>query len=120
MFMQPERLSERGAMSACDSPHCRITKEAAERSRNDFATRERVTGRLYISDFGEHRVVPNRFSRNRTALILDMDYWAVSYLRKVSQKEIARTGGAQKRYLDVEFGLVSRNEAASGKVSDLS
>lgn len=74
---------------------------------------------LYISDFGEHRVVPNRFSRNRTALVLDMDYWAVSYLRKVSQKEIARTGGAQKRYLDVEFGLVSRNEAASGKISDL-
>ena len=75
---------------------------------------------LYISDFGEHRVVPNRFSRNRTCLILDMDYWAVAYLRKVSQKEIARTGGSEKRFIDVEYTLVSRNDDASYKVTDLS
>jgi hypothetical protein len=74
---------------------------------------------LYISDFGEHRVVPNRFMRNRTALILDMDFWAVAYLTKVKQKEIARTGSAEKRLIDVNFTLVSRNEAASSKVADL-
>lgn len=75
---------------------------------------------LYISDFGEHRVVPNRFSRNRTALVLDMDYWAVAYLEKVNQKEVARTGTADKRLISVNYTLVSRNEAASGKISDLS
>jgi hypothetical protein len=75
---------------------------------------------LYISDFGEHRVVPNRFSRNRTALVLDMDYWGVAYLQKVQQKEIARTGSAEKRLIDVAFTLVSKNESASGKISDLS
>lgn len=74
---------------------------------------------LYISDFGEHRVVPNRFQRNRTAFVLDMDYWSVAYLRPVSQKEIARTGGAEKRYIDVEFCLVADNPASSGKIADL-
>lgn len=74
---------------------------------------------IYISDFGEHRIVPNRFSRNRTCLILDMDYWSVAYLRKVSQKEIARTGGSEKRFIDVEFCLVADNPNSSGKVSDL-
>ena len=75
---------------------------------------------IYISDFGEHRVVPNRFQRNRTAFVLDMDYWGVAYLRKVSQKEIARTGAAVKRYMDVEFTLVSKNQNSSGKIADLS
>jgi hypothetical protein len=75
---------------------------------------------LYISDFGEHRIVPNRFQRNRTALVLDMDYWAVAYLRKVKQKEIARTGGAEKRFIDCEFCLVARQPDSSGKIADLS
>ena len=74
---------------------------------------------LYISDFGEHRVVPNRFSRDRTCLVLDMDYWKIGYLRKVSQKEIARTGAAIKRFIDVEFCLVASNPQASGKVADI-
>ena len=74
---------------------------------------------LYISDFGEHRVVPNRFQRNKTAFVLDMDFWSVAYLRPVSQKEIARTGGAEKRYIDVEFCLVADNPASSGKIADL-
>lgn len=74
---------------------------------------------LYISDFGEHRVIPNRFQRNRTAFVLDMDFWAVAYLRSVSQKEIARTGAAMKRFIDVAFTLVAKNPRSSGKISDL-
>lgn len=74
---------------------------------------------LYISDFGEHRIVPNRFQRNRTCFVLDMDYWSVAYLRKVTQKEIARTGAAEKRFIDVEYCLVADNPNASGKVADL-
>lgn len=74
---------------------------------------------LYISDFGEHRVVPNRFQRDRTCLVLDMDYWKVGYLRKVSQKEIARTGASIKRFIDVEFCLVASNPQSSGKIADI-
>lgn len=73
---------------------------------------------IYISDFGEHRVVPNRFMKTTTILCLDMDYWGVAYLRKVSQKEIARTGSSVKRFIDVEFALVASNPQSSGKISE--
>lgn len=74
---------------------------------------------LYISDFGEHRVVPNRFNKTNQVLVLDMDYWKVGYLRKVSQKEIARTGAAIKRFIDTEYCLVASNPQSSGKVSSV-
>jgi len=74
---------------------------------------------LYVSDFGEHRVIPNRNQRNRTVFVLDMDYWSVAYLRSVNQKEIARTGSAMKRFIDVAYTLVARNPASSGKISDV-
>lgn len=74
---------------------------------------------LYVSDFGEHQIVPNRFSRDRTVLLLDMEMWAVAYLRPIHQIELAKTGDAEKRALICEYTLVSRNEAASAKVADL-
>jgi hypothetical protein len=74
---------------------------------------------LYISDFGEHRVIPNRNQRNRTAFVLDMDFWDVAYLRPISQKEIARTGSAVKRFIDVAYTLVAKNPSSSGKIADL-
>lgn len=73
---------------------------------------------VYVSDFGEHRVVPNRFQRDRTAFVLDMDYWSVAYLRRFQQNEIAKTGDAEKRQVVVEYTLVGRNEGASGKIAD--
>lgn len=74
---------------------------------------------VYVSDFGEHTVVPNRFSRDQTVLVLDMEYFAVAYLRPFQQIPIARTGDAMKRLLLAECTLEVRNEAASGKVTDL-
>lgn len=74
---------------------------------------------VYVSDFGEHRIVPNRFQRDKTALVLDMDYFAVSYLRKFETIEIAKTGDAEKRQIVAEYTLECRNELASGKVTDL-
>lgn len=74
---------------------------------------------LYISDFGQHRIIANRFSRDRTALILDMDYWSVATLRPIQMIDLAKTGDSIKREILVEYTLVSRNFNASGKVADL-
>jgi hypothetical protein len=73
----------------------------------------------YVSDFGEHRIVPSRFSRDRTALVLDMDYWAVATLRPMQTIELAKTGDSDRRELLVEYTLVARNPNASGKIADL-
>jgi len=74
---------------------------------------------VYASDFGQLQVVPNRFSRDREAYVLDMDYWGVAFLRDFSMHELAKTGDSEKRQLLVEATLESRNEAASGGVFDL-
>lgn len=74
---------------------------------------------VYVSDFGEHQIVPSRFNRDRTMLILDMDYWSIAYLRTFRQYPLAKTGDADRRQLLAEYTLVSKNQAASGKIADL-
>ena len=74
---------------------------------------------VYSSDFGDLEVVPNRFSRDRDAWVLDMDYWSVGFLRDFTMHELSKSGDSEKRQLLVELSLISRNEAASGLVADL-
>lgn len=74
---------------------------------------------VYASDFGQLQVVPNRFSRDRDAYVLDMNYWGIAFLRDFTMHELSKTGDSEKRQLLVEATLESRNEAASGLVADL-
>jgi hypothetical protein len=73
----------------------------------------------YQSDFGALKIIPNRFSRDRTVSILDMEYWEIAYLRPFQTVPLAKVGDSDQRMILVEAGLKSRNEAASGKVADL-
>jgi hypothetical protein len=73
----------------------------------------------YQSDFGMFKVVPNRFNRDRTICVLDMDFWEVAYLRPFQSFPLAKVGDSDQRMILAEYALVSRNEAASGKVTDL-
>jgi hypothetical protein len=72
---------------------------------------------VYVSDFGKHTIVPNRFQRNATVLVLDMMYWAVAFLRPIHSFPLAKTGDADSSVVLAEFTLESRNEAASAKVA---
>ena len=74
---------------------------------------------VYASDFGQLQVVPNRFSRDRDAYVLDMNYFAIAFLRDFTMHELSKTGDSEKRQLLVEATLESRNEKASGLVADL-
>jgi hypothetical protein len=74
---------------------------------------------VYVSDWGEVKIVPNRFQRDRTALIIEKDKWAVSYLRPFRQEKLAKTGDSDKVHMLVEYTLEARQEASSGKVADL-
>jgi hypothetical protein len=73
----------------------------------------------YVSDFGTIQIVPNRFSRNRSALFLDPQYIDIVFLRPFQQIELAKTGDAEKRLLLVDWGLKVNHEAAHGIVADL-
>jgi len=74
---------------------------------------------LYISDWGEVKIVPNRFQRDRTAMVIEKDKWAVAYLRPFRQEKLAKTGDSDKVHMLVEYTLEARNEKSSGKVADL-
>jgi hypothetical protein len=74
---------------------------------------------VYVSDFGNFKVIPNRFQRERDGWFLDFDFWGVSYLRPFQTLDIARTGDSKKQELIVEYGLLSKNQYASGCMYDL-
>lgn len=74
---------------------------------------------LYVSDFGTHRIVPNRFMRDQNILVLDMEYWQLAQLRPLKKFDLAKTGDSERKQLLMEVTLVARNEKASGKVCDI-
>lgn len=74
---------------------------------------------LYASDFGELKIVPDNFSRERSLLLVDPNYAAVSYLRDFESVDISTIGDAITKMLVVEYGLQMSNEAAHGIVADL-
>jgi hypothetical protein len=75
---------------------------------------------IYASDFGELKIVPSNFSRERSLLLVDPDYAKVSYLRDFKTVDISTIGDAQTKMILCEFGLEMSNESAHGIVADLS
>lgn len=75
---------------------------------------------VYVSDFGQLKIVPNRFQATSVAFQLDLDYWALAYLRPFATQELAKTGDADKFLINTEYCLEARQEAASGQIRDLS
>ena len=74
---------------------------------------------IYASDFGELKIIPSNFSRERSLLLVDPDYAKVSYLRDFKTVDIATVGDAMTKMLVTEYGLEMSNEAAHGIVADL-
>lgn len=73
---------------------------------------------VYISDFGTHKIIANKFSRDRDLSCLTSDLWAVAYLRPMQTIDLAKTGDNEKGMVLSEYTLESRNDAGSGIVAD--
>jgi len=81
---------------------------------------------VFVSDFGAFTIVPNLFiNHNGTVpdasvmLILQMNMWAVAYLRTFRTIQLATTGDAQNRELLVDYALRFNNEAANASILDI-
>lgn len=74
---------------------------------------------LYISDFGEHKVVLNRYMRTGTLLALDFEYLSVGFLRPIKFEERAKTGDATRGELLCEYTLIGDNPDASAKIQSV-
>jgi hypothetical protein len=82
---------------------------------------QRIIGGMdvYVSDFGEMAVVPNRFQRARDVWLLDPDYYKLAFLRPFFQREVASTSDGEQRAIITEYTLQVDNEKALGAVYDL-
>lgn len=73
---------------------------------------------IYVSDFGNLEVTPNRFMPSDVAYSVDPEMVAVAYLRPYFTEPLAKTGDSEKRHMVVEYSLQMNNEAAHGVVRD--
>lgn len=74
---------------------------------------------VFVSDFGTVNIVANRFSRSRSALVVDPTMWKLCYYQPFKTEDLAKTGHATRKLLSVEFTLEACNEKSSGCVADL-
>lgn len=74
---------------------------------------------VYVSDFGQIEVVPDRFTRSRDCLLLDPEFLSLDVLRPMQTIEPAKTSDADPRVILTEVTLKVANEAAHGGVFDL-
>lgn len=75
---------------------------------------------VYVSDFGNLKIVPNRFQESNTVFAFDMKYWELSSFRPLKVKDLAETGDSERFMVIAEYGLKSKQEAASGQIRDIS
>jgi Family of unknown function (DUF5309) len=73
---------------------------------------------IYVSPFGETKVVIDRFLRAKNTLIYDPDMWAVATLRPWTRESLAKTGDSMKQMIVGEFSLKHKNQSASAMTID--
>ena len=71
---------------------------------------------LYVSPFGEQKVLLDRFLKASDSIIYDPKYWAQATLRPWTRETLAKTGDSLKMMIVGEFSLKCKNPAASGIV----
>ena len=80
---------------------------------------------MYLSDFGEISVIPNRQMARagaaiaRNAFLIDPKMVSMGVFDPIQLEKPAKTGDAEKRVLITEYTLFVNNEAAHGVAADL-
>lgn len=97
-----------------------FTGRASARQQVDAST-VHANVDLYASNFGDLKVVPNRFSRPESALVLQMDMWKLPVLqgRDMLTFPLGTIGDAKTEVILTEWSLEASNEKSSGIVADL-
>lgn len=94
---------------------------ASGRSRtfNDGSKTVTNAVNLYVSPFGEYKVVLNRFLKTDHAWLIEPGMWQEVTLRSWTREPLAKTGDASVNMIVGEFGLKHKNFAASGLIANL-
>lgn len=74
---------------------------------------------VYVSDFGNVSVVPNRFMPENRAYLVDPEHVNVAVLRPFHTEELAKTGDGRPFVVRIEAGLEVTNQAAHAVARDI-
>jgi len=74
---------------------------------------------VYIGDFGETVVVPDRFMPATIVYVGDPEYMSLAYLRPFQTTPLAQTGDAKKTMVLSEWGLRMKSQYAWAAIADL-
>lgn len=74
---------------------------------------------VYISPYGEQRVVMNRFMKTDVAFMYDPANWKMMELRPMTRELLAKTGDADTHMMVTEYGLKHVNYKASGLITGI-
>jgi hypothetical protein len=92
---------------------------ARSRVINDASTTLVNSIEVYISPFGQLKVMLNRFLKSDHALMYDPDMWRKATLRPWSRTMLAKDGDSEKHLIVGEYSLKHANFKASGKITNL-
>lgn len=93
---------------------------ASGRNR-DFGEGKKVVNvvDLYVSPFGEYKVVLNRHQLTSTAWLLDPEMWKDVKLRGWTRTPLAKTGDSNRQMIVGEFGLKNTNYLSSALIDNI-
>lgn len=74
---------------------------------------------LYVSPFGEYKVVLNRFQLTSIALLFDPSMWTLDALRPWTREALAKTGDNTMNMMVGEYGLRHKNYKADALINAL-
>jgi hypothetical protein len=74
---------------------------------------------IYEDDFNTLKIVADRFSVSRNAVLIDTEYMKIAYLRPFSQWDLAVIGSSMRKQIEVEWALEVCNRDAHAIIRDL-
>ena len=74
---------------------------------------------LYVSPFGEQKVILNRFLKATEAMLFDPAMWSLVTLRPWTRELLAKTGDNERHLIVGEFSLKHKNYASTGRITGL-
>jgi hypothetical protein len=98
-----------------------ISTFAGRSSSREMVDKNKILGAadVYMSDFGDLKIFPNIFGRERECVLLDPEMVAVAYLRAPFVKDLPVFGDAESKMVLTEYTLEVRNYGGIGVVADI-
>lgn len=90
-------------------------------SSREVVDKNRIQGAadVYASDYGDLKVIPNIFGRERECVLLDASMVEIDYLRTPFAYDLAKTGDSLRKALTSEYTLVVKNYGGIGVIADI-